>query len=128
MRKREKDLKRTRLRKDKLPETMLHPGSAVTQRTGPKDGTPRTGTEGRIGVKFHSKMWYLNRISMRMIQTSPHFSDSFVIKMMNQSLDFIIPTLLENEPENEHSRFFQENPIIRPIITDLSAYVTEKTR
>jgi len=124
MRKREKDLKRTRLRKDKLPETMLHPGSALTHGlyTDGPDGTQRTG------VKFHSKMWYLNRISMRMIQTSPHSSDSFVIKMMNQFLDFIIPTLLENEPDNEHSRFFQESPIIRPILTDLSAYVTEKTR
>ena len=65
---------------------------------------------------------------MIMIHASPHSSDSFVIKMMNQSLDFIIPTLLENEPDNEHSSFFQENPIKRLIITDLSAYVTEKTR
>ena len=65
---------------------------------------------------------------MRMIQTSRHSSDSFVIKMMNQFLDFIIPTLLENEPDNEHSSFLRENPIKRPIITDLSAYVTEKAR
>lgn len=62
-----------------------------------------------MGVKFHSNIWYLNTINMSMIHTYPHFSDSFVIKMMNQSLDFIIPFFLENEPNNEFEVFQKQS-------------------